>query len=170
MYDVPSDKSNEELNEKIYTQNFSDKMSREQFYQHFKLRFKIGPREKHYVHHVIEVSPQMRREILNRSRLYLKFTSHNAKDYLVLARCNICQDLGHVSKYCKQKDSVCAHCGEIGHRKDVCEKKQQPAVCIPCSLRNKKCAPNRKDCPTYNLLWNRMLNRIDYGQSPGDHR
>ena len=163
MYDIPSDMKQEEIVDTIYEQNFEGHLSKEEFQQKFSLRFRTGPREKTTVHHVAEVEASLRTHILRRGRIYLGFRSVNIKDYVVVPRCIKCQDLGHVAKYCSREKSTCAHCGEEDHSKQQCEKKHQPAVCIPCQRRGKKCSQAKKDCPTNALLLERLIQRTDYG-------
>ena len=162
IYDVPSTKTDQDIKDTIYEQNFEESLSKDEFNQKFSLRFKAGPRGKNTVHHVAEVTSDLRKIILSKGRLYLDFTSHSAKDYIVVARCLKCQDLGHVAKYCNKQSSSCSHCGEQDHAKSECAKKEQPPVCIPCTLRKKKCK-SRKECPTHRLMLERLIQRIDYG-------
>lgn len=163
LYDVPSDATNEELVDTIYEQNFEGEVTKEQFTESFKLKFKTGPREKPTVHHVAEVDPVLRKKLMVRRKIYIGFRSVNIKDYQVVARCLKCQDLGHVAKFCIKTSSTCAHCGEEDHSKAQCEKKDQPATCIPCKRRGKKCTKKGTDCLTYTLLLERQIQRTDYG-------
>ena len=61
LYDLPTVKTEEEIKEIIYRQNFEDLVQREEFENQFKFRFKVGLRNKSTVHHVCEVSPKLRR-------------------------------------------------------------------------------------------------------------
>ena len=162
IYDFPRAKNEQEIKDTIYYQNFEEAFSKEEFMLMFNLRFKAGPRGKSTVHHVAEVSADLRKLILNKGKLYLDFISHSVKDYIVVARCLKCQDLGHVAKYCRKQNSSCSHCGEQDHVKAECQKKEQPAVCIPCSLRKKKCK-GEKECPTYRMMLERLIQKTNYG-------
>ena len=130
------------------------------FDQGFKLRFKTGPRGKATVHIVCEVSPQIWKLMVGKGRTFIGFSSHSTKDYVVVQRCLTCQDFGHI-KYC-QRGAVCSHCGDTKHEKANCGKKDTPAKCIPCSLRNKTCAPNIRECPTYHMMTERLIASTDY--------
>jgi Arginine methyltransferase-interacting protein, contains RING Zn-finger len=163
VYDVPRDIKDNELVNAIHDQNFGE-TDQEPFESQFRLRFKVGPQSKDTVHHVVEVTGPLRRHILGVRRLYVGFTSHAVKDYTVLPRCLRYQDLGHVTKHCRQTESVCAHCGEQGHTRGQCGKRGLPAVCIPCHARKKRCGKaNSTGCQTYKLLWDRLVSRIYYG-------
>ena len=109
VYDVPCDISDSDLVRAIHDQNFGE-TDRVAFESQFRLRFKVGPRNRDTVHHVAEVTGPLRRHILGVGWLYVGFTSHAAKDYTVLSRCLHCQDLGHVTRHCRLTESVCAHC------------------------------------------------------------
>lgn len=162
IYDVPADMTDEDLLRFAYEQNFSETVEKSAFLEGFKLRFRAGPRDRATVHHVIEVDPNIRKEILKQGRLYLGFRSLSAKDYLVVPRCNKCQDLGHVAKYCHQEE-VCGHCGKTGHRKNECPDKNRPKKCIPCQKQGKQCNQAAGGCATQKIMMDRLIDRTDYG-------
>lgn len=164
LYDTKSDEKEEDLIEAIYSQNFDGILTREEFLSNCKTRFRTGPRNRTTVHVVLEMSSKIRQMAINKGRLYVGFQSLAVKDYVVVPRCLKCQDLGHVAKHCRKEKSTCAHCGEEDHERKDCGKKEQAAICIPCSVRKKKCANNRRDCPTHKILWDRLISKIDYGQ------
>lgn len=163
LYDVAADYKEEEVLDMIHAQNFEENISKTEFHENCKVRFRTGPRNRSTVHLVMEMSPKIRQLAVNKGRLYVGFSSHSAKDYIVVPRCLKCQDLGHVSKHCRKDKSTCSHCGEEDHSKAECGRKEQAAVCIPCTLRKKKCASTSKDCPTHKLLWERLVEKTDYG-------
>ena len=152
----------DEVKEYIYEQNFEN-MKKEDFDRSFVLRFKTGPRNAPTVHHVAEVTGAMRNEIKLRRRLFLHFNSIVAKDFIQVPKCNKCQELNHVAKFCT-KEQVCNHCGIQGHNKKECPDKNLPARCIPCTNRKKKCTANTKEeCQTYMLLKQRLIDNTNYG-------
>ena len=164
LYNVPSEIKTEELTTDIYQQNFEGEMDEDTFQESFNPKFKTGPRDKAHVHHVIEVSPEMRKSILTKHKLYLRFSAISVKDFLTLAKCLRCHDYNHIGKYCRNEET-CGHCGEENHTKANCQKKSQPAICVPCKKRKKICkAKEAKECLTYQLLLKRHISGIDYGQ------
>lgn len=162
IYDVQTGQTEQEIIDCIYYQNFED-MDRETFNKQFTLKFKTGPRNRQTVHHVAEVSPQLRKSILTKGRLYVGFSAHTAKDYLVVPKCLKCQDLGHIAKHCRKESASCGHCGETDHLKTDCSKIKTPRTCIPCALRKRRCDGEKSTCPTYKMIWERTISRIDYG-------
>lgn len=160
IYDAEAGLSEQDLTDIMYEQNFEGQMSLEEFRKEFKPRFKTGPRDRPTVHHVVEVTAKIRREIFSRKRLYCGFRSLNVKDYIVVPRCAKCQDLGHVVKHCQQEASICGHCGVQGHEKTQCPSKDKQKMCIPCTKRGKKC--QGKECITYKILEERLIQKTNY--------
>ncbi|XP_028145851.1 uncharacterized protein LOC114339398 [Diabrotica virgifera virgifera] len=160
IYDVSSSAKEEDVIEDIRSQNFEN-MTEEQFAEGFKIRFKTGPRGRATVHYVAEVSPDIRNRLI-RNRIHIGFSAVNAKDYIVVAKCMKCQDLGHVAKHCT-KEMACGHCGNA-HECKNCDKTGQAKICIPCKSRGKaNCGKEQRDCPTYKMLVDRLIQKTDYG-------
>ena len=165
MYNVPSNLTNDDLVNAIYSQNFEDQMGKQEFQDSFVPKFKTGPREQATVHHVVEVAPELRKKIIENRRLYLHFQAIAAKDFLTIPKCLNCHDFGHIAKHCNRTEPICGHCGECTHTKNECQKRNAPAICIACTLRKKSCkAKELKDCSTYQLLMKRAISKIDYGE------
>lgn len=112
-------------------------MSFEEFQKEFQPCFKTGPREKDVVHHVVEASPKLRDIMLKKGRIHLQFMAIFVNDYLVSPNSMKCQDLGHIAKYCQNEESCSAHCGNKGHDKKSCDRKEQNQVCVACKRRGK---------------------------------
>lgn len=159
IYNIPTDLEDKEIKELIYEQNFIENMTKQEFEEEFKLKFRTGPRDKKMVHHVVEVGPKTRKLLIQKKKVYVAFSSADIKDYIVVARCMKCQDLGHIAKYCTQKE-ICSHCGKEDHKKVECPKKDLPAACIPCMKRGKKCLG--KECQTLKIMTERLILKTDY--------
>jgi len=128
-----------------------------------KVRFRTGPKGKRTCHAVLEVTSEVRNALLEKPRIYINYTSHAIKDYLVVSRCFKCADLGHITRYCDGQE-VCSHCGSKDHKKDNCPRKEQQRTCIPCLMRKKDCkVTDYKECATYKSLLARIVSKTDYG-------
>ncbi|XP_049852688.1 uncharacterized protein LOC126333369 [Schistocerca gregaria] len=163
MYDVPSYMTQDDVADCVYAQNFEDKMTREEFTEQFKVRFKAGPRDRNTVHHAIEVSPELRKQIITTNRLYVGYNAISVKDYTALAKCTKCHDYGHVAKYCSFLNPVCGNCGSEKHDKTKCDR--ETPTCIPCKYRKRTCNTPGKECATYKIMIQRLIQRTDYGNA-----
>jgi hypothetical protein len=158
LYDVDSSLTSRELKENIIQQNLHEHSVEE---EGIVPRFKTGPRDKPTVHWVIQMAPRVRQHVLQQgTRLYMGFSSLKVRDFLQVARCLKCHDLGHVAKHCSGQ-KCCRRCDATDHKKPDCKSKNQ--VCIPCSKRKLKCNTKREDCPSYRTLYQRQWENTDYG-------
>lgn len=165
MYDIPNNLSIKEITDSIYEQNFEDSIKRETFDEDFQLKFKTGPKDKETAHHVAEVSPRIRNQIIHKGRIYLAFLAVAVKDFLVVTKCLKCQDYGHIAKYCRSETRKCEHCGERSHERKDCPNKEELAICIPCSIRGKKCTKTGKEfkeCEMYKIFLAREREKTEY--------
>jgi hypothetical protein len=93
LYDVDSELTASELKENIIQQNLYEHPVEE---KDIAPRFKTGPRDKPTVHWVIQMVPRVRKYVLQQgSRLYMRFSSLKVRDFLQVAKCLKCHDLGH---------------------------------------------------------------------------
>ena len=58
-------------------------------------------------------------------------------------RCYKCQKFGHLSGFCKSRDTICATCGEKEHDEADC---LNPPCCVNCKGEHPS---NSRDCPTW---------------------
>lgn len=165
VYDVPAGLGPHELTKEIYNRNFRNSFSQENFIKEFKPSFKVGPRGKEHVHWVVECSPGLRKDIINRLRLYIAWVSCRVKDYVAISRCFKCQGLGHVGKYCKKEQNICGHCACEGHEVKNCPKIMERPICINC--KNQKSSDTHKvsdkNCPAYVKAMQQLIDKTDYG-------
>ncbi|KAL5239428.1 hypothetical protein ACI65C_006838 [Semiaphis heraclei] len=107
--------------------------------------FKCGPRNRHVVEWVIEVSPTIYSAILNK-RTFIGLMSTFPRPYVTASHCRRCLALDHASKNCTN-DITCHHCAEAGHEKDKCHNKEEAPTCAHCGGRHttmgKECRTQR---------------------------
>ncbi|KAH0944402.1 hypothetical protein HN011_012227 [Eciton burchellii] len=158
LYDVDSSLTASELKENIIQQNLHQHTVEE---EDIVPRFKTGPRNKPTVHWVIQMAPSVRKYVLQQgNRPYMGFSSLKVRDFLQVARCLKCHDLGHVAKQCSGEERY-GRCGATDHKKSACKSENQ--VCIPCNKRKLKCNTKREDCTSYRTLFQRQQENTDYG-------
>ncbi|KAG8239026.1 hypothetical protein J437_LFUL018663 [Ladona fulva] len=104
----------EELMEEIYNQNLKETtVTKENFIQNFKFRFYTGGRNADYCNRVYEVSPEIRKIIIDKEKLYMGWSSYWVNDFLGVLRCFKCYAYGHTYKYCKEKEETCSCSREL---------------------------------------------------------
>lgn len=151
LFDVPNDTAEGDVREMIRMQNF-DRSTKEEFENEFKVIYKLGDRTQDTVNWVIEVSPEIRNQVLEaKGRIFIGWRACKAVDHLVVARCYKCQKFGHMAKVCNAKKDTCGHCAEEGHTYKECKNKKKAAKCVNCSRYNLPSSheANAADCPTY---------------------
>jgi hypothetical protein len=65
-------------------------------------------------HVVIEVSPNLRREILGLHKIKLQWSMCKVEDFISITRCLKCLGFGHTARLC-QNQPKCSHCAEDHH-------------------------------------------------------
>jgi hypothetical protein len=84
---------------------------------------------------VLELSPDIRRIVVNNKSLFIGFQSCRASDYLQIIRCFKCNAFGHIAANCSADQNSCGHCGS-GHDSKSCDK-SKPNFCVNCDKHNK---------------------------------
>lgn len=168
IYDVPAEMSEEEVVSALLAQNDSimqryrdQPLDEEQL----SLKFKIGKRGLETVNWVAEVQPEVRNLLRKENRVYIDARRCKIADFTRLTRCFKCQGVGHIAKFCKDKEDTCSHCAEKGHRQTACMRKEGKPKCALCA-RVGKPADHKGDvnCPTYKLYVEKQQYLVDYGQ------
>lgn len=59
-------------------------------------KFKIGPKDKLYNHWIVEVTPEIRKRMLDAGRVYIGWASCYVKDHVRVLRCFKCQKFSDV--------------------------------------------------------------------------
>ena len=166
IYDVPRAMADEEIFECIRGQNLEG-VSKDDFSKEFKLLFKTGPREGNSLtcHWVVEVSPTLRKKLIDRPRIYVDWTSCRIRDYASVTRCWKCQSFGHPEKYCRQDKPTCGHCSTEGHETKNCSHLAEAPKCTNCKRFGKPYGHSAKDanCPAYLRALENEIGRTDFG-------
>jgi hypothetical protein len=165
LYHVPSDLESHELANDVYERNLGSLLGREKFSSNFKPLFKLGPKNKDTVHWVVECSPDIRRELINKSKICIDWRVCRVGDYIAVSRCFKCQKIGHISKYCSQVQNTCSHCANVGHDVKDCPNKEKDPCCLNCrnDKRNFNHKVGDKDCPSYQKALQLVIEKTDYG-------
>jgi hypothetical protein len=113
---VPNDVVNEELRDTIIQQN---NLSHE---VDPILNVKFTKRSFNEARQVVvEVSPKLRRELINLAKVKVRWSMCRVKDFVAVTRCFKCLGFGHTSKYC-QGQQKCSYCAEDHHWKECGQK------------------------------------------------
>ena len=142
IFDVPRNLTEGDLVDTIYNQNedLLDQMTKEEFKDNFKPRFRIGKRVVESTNLVVEVSPRIR-TILRASdkiRLYIERRSCKIQDFRGVSRCFNCQYYGHVAKFWREKEKICSFCAKNGHMAIECPEKGRETTNVPDIKKSKE--------------------------------
>lgn len=164
VYDVPREMAEGSVAETIRRQNFDD-IHASKIAEQLKMIFRTGTRDKDTVNCVFEATPELRKRMLNKGRVYVGWGSCRVRDFLEASRCYKCQSHGHIAKMCRVENDVCAHCAVSGHDVKECPSKERPATCVNCKKagRKSKHAASSKSCPSYTAALERKAMTINYG-------
>jgi hypothetical protein len=87
----------------------------------------------------------------------MHFIAEAASQNTKPVQCYICMKYGHIAKYCKTKQQLCARCGE-NHRMDQCIVASDAAKCCNCKGNH---LATSNDCSHYREQETKMLNMIN---------
>lgn len=164
---VPTSLAETDVFKCIYEQNVAERfpeLSMESFLAVVKLSHKSGKRDTLTCNYIIEVPAKIRKALIAQERIFINWTSCPVRDFTLVTRCYKCQQYGHAAKTCREVNSLCGHCGVVGHSMSECAKKAEAPKCASCSRFNK---PNDHrtgdiECPARKIAEYRYINSIDY--------
>ena len=84
-------------------------------------------------HVVIEVSPNLRRELVALRKIKLYWNLCNVEDFIVVTRCLKCLGFGHTTRFC-QNQQKCSICAEDHHWRECSN--QHSTRCVNCLKAN----------------------------------
>lgn len=113
---------------------------------------------------VAECSPELRRLLVERGRIYIGWDVVEVTDHLGVTCCSRCQQYGHPEKYCRAKGVVCGKCGEDGHKSEECQCPQ--TRCATCKKFGRPGAETHRtasrDCPARQHAESRVAAETKY--------
>lgn len=148
--------------------------TREEQIAELKKEFKpitaIGKKEASIKTWIVEVTPLLRKFLLELGSLNLKWERGVVSDYVSITQCFTCNGIGHISQHCTQKTahpekSACSGCGSWDHLFRDC-KAAQPE-CSNCKRHGKTdTSHNARDhkCPLIVIHMKNQKSKTDYGQ------
>ncbi|XP_023210033.1 uncharacterized protein LOC111612967 [Centruroides sculpturatus] len=167
IYSVPSELTREEIPLCIYHQNelFGEYFSEDEFMDNFKIKFRLGKKGKNYNNWVIQVSPQIRIQLLKFDKTSVQWSKCRISDFFPVLQCLHCCRFGHLSSSCSQEDPTCSHCSGNHSFRD-CTNKDKPAICCNCKHEGSSVSGhNARDssCKLYTRIKNNLIQQTDYG-------
>lgn len=155
IYDVPRDVEPEDLCEAIWAQN-GDRLSgltAETLKQGAKPIYRTGKRGEDKVHHVLEVTPVVRKALTNARRVFVGWMSCKVVDHVAVSQCFNCLRFGHIATKCPQVGKpTCGLCAKEGHETRNCPDRDSETLakrCALCQRRNRQSdhqAGDRQKC------------------------
>jgi len=121
--------------------------------------FKLGPRDGHAVHWVVEVAPDILTKIDGKSA-YLGMTKCKMKFYDLVTQCFKCQGFGHTAIKCREDQPRCKNCSE---RHDSRNCTVQTLKCPNCRSGSHNAASAK--CPARAAAIRRLTRQTDFGKS-----
>ncbi|KAF6197393.1 hypothetical protein GE061_020251 [Apolygus lucorum] len=163
IFDVPTTWSGEELVE-AFMENSIPNIPKEKVKEQFIPVYKVGPKDKPMTHWVVQVSPVMRKHLLDIGRVKLIWFSCRIQDNINVSRCYKCQLYGHVSSVCRNKQ-ICGWCAGLDHAFRDCPNRQKTPCCVNCKAALMECSHDAgsSGCPSLKKAIQQYVRATDYG-------
>ena len=116
---------------------------------------------------IVEVTPRLRRELLN-DWFHVGWHKARVEDHLSVLQCYRCFGIGHKQDRCNKRGQICGRCSEEGHTFRTC--KADVARCTLCKTANmakqqgsnENHEANHPQCPVIQRAINNIRNKIEY--------
>lgn len=126
VHGIPSEMTADEIKNELIAQNLQNTPAKE-----IKVVYVFKPRpDKRIKSCILEITPYIRKELLNSGRIYLRYTACTLADHVKITQCYRCLTFGHLARECKSEPH-CGHCAAAHETKD-CKDKDQPPRCYLC--------------------------------------
>ena len=123
---------------------------------------------------VIEVSPKVRKAIVDKGRVNIELQRIHAEDFSSFTQCFKCLQFGHIQSKCESVVKPCSHCGTVEHQIRECPHKDDPTKlscynCVVAQIKNGKTYPTNHtctstaECPIVRRMMQRVNAQPDYG-------
>jgi hypothetical protein len=178
VYDVSEDISKEEILREIVgknqlIENYFQNQSEEQIKDELKIKFNIKRRTKNHSNNwVIEISPKLKREVLNKmERIAIGWKMCEKADYVHVIKCFKCNGFGHIARDCSQQENSCGNCGQT-HKTNECDLTVNEPFCTNCEKTNRFRKTDKystthtcfsKECKSLERIKNIIIAKTDYG-------
>lgn len=114
---------------------------------------------------IIEVTPTIRRALLNQGRVYIDWASCRVSDHIRVTQCYKCLQFGHTAKVCNSDIDICGHCSGA-HESRSCKSKKGVLKCHNCALTKgtdtEHSALDATRCPVLKRRLNDKIRTINY--------
>ncbi|XP_070526504.1 uncharacterized protein [Cardiocondyla obscurior] len=116
--DIPTTTNKEEAMQCLMKQNLEGVADDE-----IKMVYFYPPEKRKSTNMIIEVTPEIRRRLLARGRIYMGWSSCRIMDHIRVTQCYKCLAIGHIAKVCRAEKDICGHCAG-DHESRACNKKE----------------------------------------------
>ena len=116
----------EEIKKELVAQNLEEDVA-----EQIKIVYRFKPKQDRRTSScILEVSPAVRRTLLERGRVYLRYSACSLADHIRIVQCFKCLSFGHFAAECKDRAS-CGHCA-AAHEMKECKVRNAQPKCANC--------------------------------------
>ena len=135
-------------------------------------KFFVKSKNESFKHLVIEVTPGLRKVLINCQKLNIFWSRNTVKDFISITRCFKCLGFGHTRNHCTVSDDQCSTCA--GAHSHLNCKSKTIINCINCLKHNQNNKnPNfipfdtkhnalYSECPSLKRIKNLIISKINY--------